>query len=274
MFFWKRKEENSSSCGSRNRRKRDLFLLLAGLALTLTAILLARHKIITAEKDLQRKAAPVDIVVPSVPIEAGDTFSEQNLARKSVPASGTSARNVPATEFELLIGGHAKGNLSAGEPILWTDVEEPLDTEKFSLTIPAGRRAFTFEADISSSFAGLIRPGDRVDLLCKWGTAKLTQTWIRGIAVISVNRHFSRIPTKEESQEVSTMTVSVTPREGSFLATAARDGRIHWFLRNPNEPADSGATHLSRTKQPVERTEIWKAGLQEFLPPFQIGESG
>ena len=188
--------------------------------------------------------------------------------------SGTSTRNVPAAEFELLIGGRAKGNLSAGEPLLWTDVEEPLDSEKFSLTIPAGRRAFTFEADISSSFAGLIRPGDSVDLLCEGENGLQTRTWIRGIAVISVNRHFSRIPTKEESQEVSTMTVSVTPMEGSFLAAAARGGRIHWFLRNPNEPPEPAATHRTRTKQPVEIIEIWKAGLQEFRPSIPIGESG
>lgn len=274
MFFWKSKEENSSSFGNRNRKSRDLFLLLVGLALTSISILLARHKIVVAEKEIQRKAAPVDIVVPSVSIQAGDIFSEQNLSKKSVPSSGTSPRNVPATEFELLIGGHAKGNLSAGEPILWTDVEEPVDSEKFSLTIPAGRRAFTFEADISSSIAGLIRPGDRVDLLCDGGVGKRTKTWIRGIAVISVNRHFTRIPTKEETQEVSTMTVSVTPGEGSFLASAAREGRIHWFLRNPNEPAESAATHLTHTKQPVEKIEIWKAGLQESFLSFLVGESG
>jgi len=242
--------------------------------LTLTSIFLARQKIVAAEKEIQRNAAPVDIVVPSVPIQAGDLFSEQNLARKSVPTSGTSTRNVPATEFELLIGGHSKGNLSAGEPILWTDVEEPLDSEKFSLTIPAGRRAFTFEADISSSFAGLIRPGDSVDLLCEGESGKRTRTWIRAIAVISVNRHFSRIPTKEESQEVSTMTISVTPEEGSFLAMAARGGHIHWFLRNPNEPSKSAVTFPARTKQPAEKIEIWKAGLQEFSPSFPNGESG
>ncbi len=274
MFFWKRKEENSSSFGSRNRRSRDLFLLLAGLALTTTSIVLARHKIVAAEKEIQRKAAPVEIVVPAVSLQAGDVFSEQNLAKKSVPASGTSTRNVPATEFELLIGGHAKGNLAAGEPILWTDVEEPLDAEKFSQTIPAGRRAFTFESDISSSFAGLIRPGDSVDLLCEGETGKRTRTWIRAIAVISVNQHFAKIPTKEESREVSTMTVSVTPEEGSFLAAAAREGHIHWFLRNPDEPSKSASTYRARTKQSEDTIEIWKAGRQELLPPFPHGESG
>jgi len=240
----------------------------------LAAIFLARQRITAAEMDIHRKAAPLDIVVPSAPIPAGSVFTEKNLAKKSVPASGTSSRNVPAAEFELLIGARAKGDLAAGEPILWTDVEEPFDSERFSQTIPAGRRAITFEATISSSFAGLIRPGDSVDLLCEGETGKGIRTWIRAIRVISVDRHFSRAPSKEESKEVSTVTVSVTPDEGRLLATGAREGRIHWFLRNPDEPSKPVATFLSRTKRATEIIEIWKAGVQEIHTPFPIGESG
>lgn len=274
MFSWMKKREISSSCGKRNRNPRDLLLLFAGVALTLGAILLARQRIVAAEREMQRKAAPVDIVVPSVPIQAGESFSEQNLAKKTVPASGTSSRNVPAAEFELLIGGYARENLSAGEPILWTDVEEPLESESFSQTIPGGRRAFTFEADITSSFAGLIRPGDKVDLLCIGESGMHFPRWLRGIAVISIDRRFARVPTKEESREVSTMTVSVTPDEGIFLAKAAREGRIHWFLRNPDEPLEPVATSLARDKSSAERVEIWKAGVQELTPRFANGVSG
>jgi pilus assembly protein CpaB len=271
LFFWKRKKENSSSRTGWNKKSKELLLLLAGLALTLTAIFFARQRITATERDLHRKAAPVDIVVPSVPIPAGSVFTEQNLAKKPVPASGTSSRNVPAREFELLIGARAKGNLAAGEPILWTDVEEPFDPEKFSQIIPAGRRAFTIEATTSSSFAGLLRPGDSVDLLCEGGDGKGTRTWLLAIPVISVDRHFSRAPSKEESRDVSTVTITVTPEEGKLLAMTAREGRIHWFLRNPDE---SAATFHPRTKQAAEITEIWKAGIPELRMPFRTGESG
>lgn len=271
MFFWKRKKENSSSRTGWNKKSKELLLLFAGLALTLSAIFFARQRITATERDLHRKAAPVDIVVPSVPIPAGSVFTEQNLAKKPVPASGTSNRNVPAGEFELLIGARAKGNLAAGEPILWTDVEEPFDPEKFSQIIPAGRRAFTIEATTSSSFAGLLRPGDSVDLLCEGGDGKGTRTWLRAIPVISVDRHFSRTPSKEESRDVSTVTVTVTPEEGKLLAMAAREGRIHWFLRNPDE---SVATFQPRIKQAAENIEIWKGGVPELRVPFQAGGSG
>lgn len=275
MFFWKKRKEDSSSSVNRIGKYREVLLFLAGLALTLTAVILARHRIVAVEKDIRDKVSPVEIVVPSIALSAGDVFSEQNLAKKSVPASGTSGRNVPAAEFELLIGARARGNLAAGEPILWSDVDEPFDMEKFSQAVPAGRRALTIEADISSSFAGLIRPGDKVDLLCDGEGGLLAKTWIRAVPVISVDRHFNRPPSGEESKEVSTITVSVTPEEGKIIASGARGGRLHWFLRNPEEPfvpakhirPDSGSKRI--------HVEIWKAGILEIEPPAgNNGEAG
>jgi Flp pilus assembly protein CpaB len=269
-----KKKEHSSSCAGWIKKSREGILLVVGVALTLSAIFLARQRITATETDIRRKIAPVYIVVPSVPIPSGAVFTERNLSRKSVPSAGVGSRNVPAAEFELLIGARAKGNLAAGEPILWTDVEEPFDTEKFSATIPTGRRAFTFEASTASSFAGLIRPGDCVDLLCEVESAGAMQTWIRAIPVISVDRHYRRPPSSEESHEVSTITVSVTPEEGRYLARLARNGRIHWFLRNPDEPDKPSASPASSARRSPENIEIWKAGVRETTPPFANGEAG
>ncbi len=274
MFFWKKKKESSSSCEGRSRKSRELLLLLAGLALTLAAIFLARQRINAAEREVQQRVSPVEIVVPSVPIRAGEAFSEQNLAKKPVPATGISSRNVPAAEFELLIGAHAKGNLDPGEPILWTDVEEPFDAERFSQTIPAGRRAFTLDVNTSSSFAGLIRPGDIVDLLCERESGKASQSWIRAIPVISVDRHFGKAPSREESRDIATVTVSVSPDEGRRLAAAERDGRIHWFLRNPADNLKPAASPARPAKPAEVNVEIWKAGIQERYPAIASGEPG
>ena len=274
MFFWTRKKESSSSCEGRSRKYKELLLLLAGLALTLAAIFLARQRIIAAEREIHRKVSPVEIVVPSIPIGSGEVFTEQNLSKKSVPATGTGSRNVPAAEFELLLGAHAKGNLAAGEPILWTDVEEPFDTERFSRTIPPGRRAFTLDVNTSSSFAGLIRPGDIVDLLCERESGRSSNAWIRAIPVISVDRHFGKAPSKEESRDIATVTVSVSPEEGRLLASAARGARVHWFLRNPEEPEKRAASHIKPVKPEALQVEIWKAGIKEQLPASSSGEHG
>jgi pilus assembly protein CpaB len=146
--------------------------------------------------------------------------------------------------------------------------------DKFSLTVPAGRRALTLETDISSSFAGLIRPGDRVDLLCSAENGKPGQTWIRAVPVISVDRHYNRPPSGEESKEITTVTVSVTPGEGMILAAGARSGRLHWFLRNPEEPSGAASPSAKKYKQIRETIEIWKAGVQEPPSAAFHGDSG
>jgi pilus assembly protein CpaB len=264
LFFWKKKKEDSSLSAGWSKRSKDIALLMAGIALTLAAVFLARQRIMAAEKEVRQQISPIEIVVPSVAIQAGEPFTERNLAKKSVPQTGTGSRNVPAAEFELLIGAHAKVNLAPGEPILWTDVEEPFDAEKFSQTIPAGRRAFTLEVSSTSSFAGMIRPGDSVDLLCEGTGGNNFRSWIRAIPVISVDRHFVKIPSKEEERDISTVTVSVTPDEGRLLASTGREGKIHWFLRNPDEPSKMPFINAQKPKGMSEKVEIWKAGIQEL----------
>ncbi len=261
MSFLRRLKDGFSRFGARFDKAREFLALVAGLALTLVAVLVARHRIDSVEMDLRKKAAPVAVVVASRAVPKGTALSEQCLAKLSVPSCGTSRRNVPAGEFELLLGARTKSAIEAGEPILWTDVEEPFEVERFSQAIPKGHRALTLEADLGASFSGLIRPGDRVDISCQDPARKSAPTWFYDVAVIAVDRHFGGPPNSEESPDTSSITVAVTPGEGKRLA-AAPAGALRWFLRNPEDrtpPAPSSGTAPGE-RQPV---EIWKAGIRE-----------
>jgi Flp pilus assembly protein CpaB len=237
--------------------------ILAGIALAA-----ASRRIAAVEKEIHDRSNPVEVVVAAIPITPGETFREENLARKSIPASGAGARNVPATEFGLLLGGRSRNPVEPGEPVLWTDVEEPYDTKPFSRGIAPGRRAMTLGVDASSSFAGLLHPGDRVDLLCETdgkGSGG-NPRWVRDIPVAAVDRHHDLLGKPAESPDAATVTLLVTPVEGRWIAMSAGSGRIHWFLRNPDDNAvavpAAGSGAISRL--PV---EVWKAGLPENHQP-------
>ncbi len=261
MSFLTRMRDGFSRFGAPLDKARKFVPLVAGLMLTVAAILVARHRIDSIETNLRKKAAPVDVVVASRAIPKGTPLSEKCLAKLSVPASGTSRRNVPVKEFELLIGARTKSAIEAGEPILWTDVEEPFDVEKFSEAIPRGRRALTIEADLGASFSGLIRPGDRVDISCQDAAGKAPPTWLYDIAVIAVDRQFGGPPDSEASSETSSITVAVTPEEGKRLA-AARGGNLKWLLRNPDDRSRPSAT-AGTALEGRRHVEIWKAGVRE-----------
>ena len=213
------------------------------------------------EKDILRQANPVEVVVASVPIPAGETFGVRNLAKKAIPSSGTGQRNVPATDFELLVGARAKTAIDPGEPVLWTDVEEPFDTDAFSRTILPGRRAMTLVVDTTSSFAGLVHPGDRVDLLVERSGAKPAD-WVLDLPVIAVDRDHNRLAHPTDKEEAATVTLMVSPAEGDRIARAS--GKVHWFLRNPE---DNAVAATGRPAKPITLhvVEVWKGGVR--IPP-------
>lgn len=273
MSFWKRKKEAACSSGSWKNKVPEFLPLLAGILLTLLAILVARQRISAVEKDILGKAAPTEIVVAADPIPEGAIFSLENLSKRSVPSAGTSRRNVPAPDFELLLGARANVGISKGEPVLWTDVEEPFDPETFSLTIEKGRRAITIEADMRASFSGLLRPGDHVDLLREGKDGRGFTPLLFDVPVIAVDRHFLPFSFGKEGNEISNITVSATPDEAIRISAAAQEGSISWLLRNPDDRGNpmKKRSILAKASSPV---EIWKAGIRERRPPgaFEMWE--
>jgi pilus assembly protein CpaB len=253
-------------------RFREAIPLALGVLLAGIALAAASRRITAVEKEIHHRSNPVEVVVAATPIAPGETLSEGNLARKSIPASGTGVRNVPAAEFGLLLGGRSRNPVEPGEPVLWTDVEEPYDTKPFSRGIAPGLRAMTLGVDASSSFAGLLHPGDRVDLLCETdgkGSGSAPR-WVRDIPVAAVDRHHDRLGKPADSPDAATVTLLVTPAEGLWIASSAGSGRIHWFLRNPDDN-----TVVIRTAGRVSKSnlavEVWKAGLPESRPSVWKG---
>lgn len=270
MFSWKKGKERSSSSATWKNKVPEIAPLIVGVLLILLAIYVARQRISTVEKNILEKAAPRDIVVAAHSIPAGGMFLLENLAKRSIPSAGTSRRNVSASDFELLVGARAKMDISEGEPVLWTDVEEPFEVDKFSLTIPRGRRAITIDADRSASFSGLIRPGDHVDILREGPDGKEGAAILVDVPVIAIDSHFLPLSSGEEGNDIGTVTVSVTPDDATLLSAAARTGNISWLLRNPEDRGrpKKGRKPWQKVSSPV---EIWKAGIREWKPPSRLG---
>jgi Flp pilus assembly protein CpaB len=262
LFASMKRTARSFTSGKWAGKVRTLLPPLAGLLLCGLAVTAAGRRVATVEENLHRRTNPVEVVVASVPISAGETFGVQNLAKKAIPSSGTGPRNVPASEFELLVGARAKTAIDPGEPVLWTDVEEPYDTDAFSSAVLPGRRAMTLAVDTTSSFAGMLHPGDRVDLLVE-RTGANAADWVRDIPVIAVDRDHNRLAHPSDKAETATVTLMVSPGEGSRIARASR--KVHWFLRNPGDNA-AEAKGPSAKPTPSHVVEVWKGGVK--IPPI------
>lgn len=262
MFFWRRKKESSSPSAAWKGKVREFLPLGAGAILTVLAVLAARQRIAALETEIRDRDRPLEVVVAAAPISAGGPLAEESLAKRAVPASGASPRNVPASDFERIVGATAKEDIGPGEPVLWTDIEDPDETGDFSRAIPAGRRAITIDADASSSFSGLLRPGDRVDILHEPSDTKGFRPLLLDVPVVAVDRLFRRPKAGEALSDVSALTLSVAPAESERLSSALRHGAIRVLLRHPDDRSRPARTRPRRSP-PARPVEIWKAGILE-----------
>lgn len=263
MFFWRRKKEGSSPSAAWRGKVRDLLPLGAGAVLTVLAVLAARQRIAALETEIRDRDRPLEVVVAAAPISAGGALTEDSLAKRAVPASGASARNVPAAEYGRIVGARAKEDIAPGEPVLWTDIEDPDEPGVFSRTIPAGRRAITIDADTGSSFSGLLRPGDRVDILHEPSGTTGFRPLLLDVPVVAVDRLFRRPTAGEAVSDVSALTLSVAPPESERLSSALRHGAVRILLRNPADRSRPARTRPRRSP-PARAVEIWKAGILEI----------
>jgi pilus assembly protein CpaB len=115
--------------------------------------------------------AKVAVLGAARPLRAGSLLKPEDLAAKEILVSDRSddmSADTPDAR-RALSGAMVRRSLSAGEPIRPSDVMRPGDHGFLAAVLQPGMRAVTVAVDATTGAAGLIWPGDRVDLI-------LTQT--------------------------------------------------------------------------------------------------
>ncbi len=190
-----------------------------------------------------RKAfEPVTVVVAKVDIPEGKRIDTSMLTIKEVPKQYVQPGAITvATAAE---GQYAKAPILKGEQILDSKLAAPGETW-VSLNVPENMRACTIAVTEVSGVAGLIRPGNRVDII---GVFKLEDpkthlpntmkslTLFQNVLVLSVGRDYMLMgPMQSNSRRKysgSTITLAMTQRECQDLALAAKIGNLSLSLRS------------------------------------------
>lgn len=186
------------------------------------------------------------VVVAREKIPAQTKITETMIEVKEVPAQYVNEQAL--ARKEEVLGRFASTVIYPGEQVLKGKIAGEKDSSQgFAFLVSSGKRAATIAVNEVSGVAGLLRPGDRVDVVSTAdvpaGAAKVTVTTllIQNVTVLAVNQAVEVNPVKsgnDKSVQTQTVTLEVTPQQAQTLVLASERGSVRLILRSPADSAE------------------------------------
>jgi pilus assembly protein CpaB len=140
-----------------------------------------------------------------------------------------------------LIGTVVRNEITAGQPVTTGSLIKPGERGFLAAALGAGMRAVTVAVSATSSVAGFIFPGDRVDIVLTQEIAgdgpplKVSETVVSNIRVLATDQRMSAAKGEDGKpivQNFSLVTLEVTPKIAEKVAVMQRIGDLSLSLRS------------------------------------------
>ena len=106
------------------------------------------------------------VLVANDDLPAGSVLTQDNTAARPYPSKYIAGRVLTPDAASVVVGGVLTVPAERGKPIMWTDVQLPIDTAVgLASDLAANTRAVTIPITQVTSFNGMLRPGMYVDVL-------------------------------------------------------------------------------------------------------------
>jgi pilus assembly protein CpaB len=229
------------------------------------------------------------ILVATHDIAAGTLLRPEDMAFKEVPPSEVHAGalvrgQVPSAEF---VGALVRRPFAADEHLVAADLVKPSERQFLSAALKPGMRAVSIAVDSPQSSAGLILPGDQVDIILtqSFGDAvgdaarkTVAETVLRDVRVIAVDQTLSTtgkpprgaaqsMLVPEASRVPKTVTFEVTERDAERLFVAAQLGRLQLSIR-PLE-----IVRVAEGAKPRASLPVWASDVSPALNRLPRGQA-
>jgi pilus assembly protein CpaB len=248
--------------------------LLAALVISLGITYVFYVRVMKAQASSRPKTRSV--VAAAVGLQPGIPITGENLTLINWPDN--IALDGLIEKKEDVTGRVLMYSVAANDPVLRRDLAS---STSFGLSakIPDGMRATAVKTNEVLNIAGFIFPGSRVDVLVTLrgensSASTMTRTVLQNVQVLSTGSKMDPDP-NGKPENVTIITLLVTPEESEKLALAENQGTIQFVLRNGGDSASTntpavGIAELTGTpKQPASGTTRTKhvASVAEVKPP-------
>lgn len=225
-------------------KNQSLILLVVAAACGLVAML-------GVKKAINQKPAPVEetiqVLSAAVDIQVGQRLDELNT--KFVEVGISTAPEGAVTSLDEIVERSLKVPVMPGDWILKNKLTEKGEMGAVA-SIPKGMAVVTIPVDATTSHSGMMRPGNRVDLLLTYDdpstgrNVKKMITVMEFVEVFAVDNRIYGID-KEGDGLAKNISLLVEPEQGKVVNLAKRLGELSTMLRAHDNTTASGKTEIS-----------------------------
>ena len=217
---------------------RSLIVIVLALVCGLSAVFLVNAlRQPTAAPTVERTG----VVFATADVQTGEMVTEAGVEVRQVPAA-----DVPEDAIRKVseaIDRAAKTTIDKGDMLRQIKLADKGAGRGMAALIKPGMRAFTIQTpSFSSSLAGFLLPGNKVDVLLTASSAggdansEATLTLLQDVEILAVHTNVNQ-PTanKINPDDARSVTLQVTPENARRLDLAQNRGTLHLTLRNPSD---------------------------------------
>lgn len=236
-------------------------VLLVGLALAGSAVYLVKDYMRRNQAALDAERAKnastievVDIYVAKIPLKNGHVLTPEDVQLIKFPKA-SQPEGAFLTEEELFPNGNANPRtvlraIEVNEPLLSVKITEPGGDAGIQTVLTPGMRAHPINVSGAAAVAGLIFPGDRVEI--NWNGIKTikqadgelrevpdTATVLSNVKIIAVNQSTNQ-DDRTPIRDPKIITVEVTPAQVKLLTEAGNKGALSFVALSTIDSANAG----------------------------------
>ncbi len=260
--------------------------LIKGGLLLIGAVVIAmivRVVVISASRTATPVVKTARVRVATADLPVGLLLRDEDLGWKTIPVADEPPNAViqGAQGAPDLKGALLRHAAASGVVLLTSDVILPNAPGFLAATLKPGMRAISVAVDDVSGNAGLIQPGDYIDLLLTQQMSGRTdspdlavssETVVEHVRVLAVGSELQRPKdgdaTPDSGNRARTVTLEVTPRMGEVVSVAARLGTLSLALRSfATDTRDPGA-YARPASQPA---PVWAGDISRAVRELPRG---
>lgn len=211
----------------------------------------------------------VSVVVAAAELPRGRTVTADLLTTRDYPQhlvpAGAILNKEEALDRTVYIP------LAKDEPLIESKLASRSAGRGLAPLIPTGMRACTITTNVSSSVAGFILPGNRVDVLLSMSVegdkeatgGATTTTLLQNVEILAIDQNIEA-PAANVAPNQRTATLLVTPDDAAKLQLGQTKGQLHLTLRNPVDDKSAGGQATARDIQ-FYQGKPWDERLKNIL---------